>query len=72
MLAMGLGTQLLSGMVVCTAAGWWVDRKIGGGGRTWTLVGILAGLVYGGYEVWCLIRVLTREEQDTGKGPDRS
>lgn len=65
-MALGLGSQLLAGMVIFTWLGWWVDGKRGGG-SAWTLTGIFLGLLYGGYEVWKLVRVLNREAAESAK-----
>ncbi len=59
-MALGLGTQLLAGFVVFTWLGWWLDRRRGGG-SAFTLAGILMAFLYGGYEVWKLVRALNRE-----------
>ena len=53
--AMGLGVQLVAGMIAFTWLGWWVDQRRGGGSAC-TLAGIFLGLLYMGYEVWKLVR----------------
>lgn len=71
-MALGLGSQLTAGFVVFTWLGWWVDHRLGGG-STCTLIGILLAFVYGGYEVWKLVRALNREAAEanrfSGDGP---
>lgn len=71
-MALGLGSQLTAGFVVFTWLGWWVDHRRGEG-SAYTLVGILLAFVYGGYEVWKLIRALNREAAEAtrfnGDGP---
>jgi F0F1-type ATP synthase assembly protein I len=59
--AMTLGYQLLSAMIVCVGGGYWLDVKRGGG-HMWTLIGIGFAFVYGGYEVWKLVRQLNSED----------
>ena len=60
--ALGLGTQLLAGMVVCAGLGYFVDRRRGGG-AAFTLLGMFMGLLYGGYEVWKLVRQITDQDR---------
>lgn len=59
---MGLGTQMAAGMAVFAGLGYWVDQKRGGG-SAFTLAGIFAGLAYGAYEVWKLVRRLNEEDR---------
>jgi hypothetical protein len=54
---MALGLDLAIGMAVFTAAGYYMDRRRGGGGA-WTLCGMVLGLLYGAYEVWRVARRL--------------
>lgn len=58
--AAGLGLQLAVGMVVFAGAGYWLDRRRGGG-IAFTLAGVGLGLFYIGYECWKLIRALNAE-----------
>lgn len=59
--AMTLGYQLLSAMIICVGGGYWLDMKRGGG-HLWTLIGIGFAFVFGGYEVWKLVRQLNNED----------
>jgi len=59
--ALSFGTTFAAGMAVFTALGWWIDRKRGGG-QAFTLAGIFAGLFYGGYELWKLVRAIQDED----------
>lgn len=60
--ALGLGSQLLAGMLVCAGTGYYVDHRRGGG-SVGTLIGMFAGMLYGGYEVWKLVRNLSAEDR---------
>ena len=62
--AVSLGYTLTAGMIVFTLVGYWIDKKRGTDG-VWTLCGMFAGLLYGGYEVWKLVKSV--EEEDTTK-----
>lgn len=66
--AMNLGLQLAGGMIVFAGLGYGLDRRRGGG-VVCTLVGVFLGLVYGGYEVWKVVRLLQREEERTRGKP---
>jgi len=70
--ALSLGTNLAAGMVIFSFIGYWIDRKTGGG-VFWTICGMFLGLVYGGYEVWKVIRALNEESkaQEAAKAVDR-
>jgi len=53
--AMGLGIDLAAGMLLFTFGGYWLDQHR----HTevfWTVCGMFMGLVYGGYEVWKVVR----------------
>ena len=67
--AIAFGTNFAAGMAFFTLLGYWADRRTGGGTR-WTLVGLFAGLFYGGYELWKVIRDLNRKD-DTDDRPNR-
>lgn len=63
---LNLGTLLVVGMVFCTMAGFFIDRKLETSPYG-TLVGIMLGLIYGAYEFWKELRGLT---QSADKGDD--
>lgn len=65
-MALGLGSQLTAGFVVFTWFGWWLDRRRGGGSAC-TLAGIFLAFLYGGYEVWKLVRALNREAAEADR-----
>ena len=67
--AIGLGTQLAVGMAVFTGLGYWLDRRKGGDGLLFTLLGIGLGLFYGGYEVWKVLRLLKDESTSAPPPP---
>lgn len=60
--ALSLGTQLAAGMIFFAGVGFYVDRRRGGG-IAFTLAGMFAGLGYGAYEVWKVVREINREAQ---------
>ena len=60
MAAVNLGTQLAAGMAVFAGLGYWLDRRRGGG-VAFTLAGVGLALLYGGYEVWKVVRMLQKE-----------
>lgn len=57
--ALMLGMNFAVGMAVFSFLGYYIDQKRGGGAIAFTIAGILAGLAYGAYEVWIVIRMLT-------------
>lgn len=60
--AIALGTNLAAGMAVFCLLGYWIDKRYGGGGAgPWTLAGMFLGLLYGGYEVWKVVRLIDRD-----------
>ncbi len=63
--AIGLGSQLAVGMAVFAGLGYWLDHRQGGDGTAFTLSGIFLGLLYGGYEVWKVVRLLQAESKPT-------
>jgi F0F1-type ATP synthase assembly protein I len=66
-LALSLGMNFAVGMAVFAALGWYLGRKAGAP-RTGLLGGMLAGLLYGAYEVWRAIRQI----EPSGGGQSRS
>mgnify|MGYP003587391124 CR=1 FL=1 len=61
--AVNLGMQLAAGMALFAGLGYWLDRRRGGG-VAFTLGGVLLALLYGGYEVWKVVRLLQQESTD--------
>jgi hypothetical protein len=55
MAATGLGLNFAVAVALFSYLGHQLDQRRGGG-RAWTLAGVLLGLLYGGYEVWKLVR----------------
>lgn len=68
--AISLGYQLLAAMIVCVGGGYWLDQKRGGG-HLWTLIGIGFAFVYGGYEVWKLVKQLEQEDAAQSKSKEK-
>lgn len=66
--AIGLGYQMLAAMGVFVGGGWYLDHRRGGG-HLFTLIGVALAFVYGGYEVWKLVRMMNREEEERQKRP---
>lgn len=71
--AVMLGLNFGVGMAVFSFAGYYIDQWRGRGGMFFTVCGMLAGLGYGAYEVWVVIRMLNEEarramEKDAGPG----
>jgi hypothetical protein len=66
--AVGLGTTLAVGMAGFSLIGYLIDRKRGGG-VLFTLCGMVMGLLYGGYEVWKVVRILSQQDK---KEPGKS
>ncbi len=57
--ALMLGMNFAVGMAVFAFLGYYIDQKRGDGAIAFTIAGIVAGLAYGAYEVWIVIRMLT-------------
>jgi len=53
--AANLGLNFATAMAVLSYIGYRIDRRRGGG-TAFTLAGIFLGLIYGGYEVWKMVR----------------
>ena len=72
--AIALGTNIAAGMAVFTFLGYWIDRWRGGSGTGgWTLVGMFVGLLYGGYEVWKVVRLFYEDGgTEVGQSKDGS
>ena len=73
--ALSLGANLTAGMLAFTFIGYSIDKHFGEG-ETFTLIGLFLGLIYGGYEVWKVVRYLQREdarkaEDDGDHGPEQ-
>ena len=66
--AISLGLNMAVGVVVFTLAGYWLDQRRGGG-KAFTLCGIFMGLFYGAYEVWKVVRQLSKKAaEQKGQG----
>jgi hypothetical protein len=65
---LSLGFDIAAGAALFTFGGYWLDRKTGGG-QFWTLVGMVLGFVYAGYEIWRAMRSI--QEQDRRAAEDK-
>jgi F0F1-type ATP synthase assembly protein I len=68
--AISFGTTFAVGVAVFTAMGWWIDKKRGGETQWFTLGGIFAGLLFGAYELWKLLRLLNGADDSAKKKND--
>jgi hypothetical protein len=59
--ALMLGMNFAVGMAVFSFLGYFIDQKRGDGAILFTVAGIVAGLAYGAYEVWIVIRMLNEQ-----------
>ena len=59
--ALMLGMNFAVGMAVFSFLGYFIDQKRGDGAILFTVAGIVAGLTYGAYEVWIVIRMLNEQ-----------
>ena len=53
--ALAFGTSFAAGFAVCSIGGNWIGRRLGKE-TLFTLAGILLGFIYGGYELWKLVK----------------
>ena len=59
--SLSLATNLAAGFLLLGLSGFYLDRKLGSS-HLWTVVGLSLGFVYGGYEVWRLVRRLDADQ----------
>jgi len=59
--ALMLGMNFAVGMAIFSFLGDFIDQKRGDGPILFTVAGIVAGLTYGAYEVWIVIRMLNEQ-----------
>jgi len=60
--AIGLGYQMLAAMAIFVGGGYYLDARRGGG-HLYVLIGVGLAFLYGGYEVWKLVRMINEEEE---------
>jgi hypothetical protein len=60
--AVGLGYQLIAAMGIFGGGGFYLDTRRGGG-HVYLLIGIGLAFMYGGYEVWKLVRWIESDNQ---------
>jgi hypothetical protein len=53
--ALAFGTSFAAGFAACSIGGNWIGRTLGKE-TPFTLAGILLGFIYGGYELWKLVK----------------
>ncbi len=70
--ALMLGMNFAVGMAVFSFLGYFIDQKRGDGAIFFTVVGIVAGLAYGAYEVWIVIRMLNAQVRREEGGSQKS
>jgi F0F1-type ATP synthase assembly protein I len=70
--ALMLGMNFAVGMAVFSFLGYFIDQKRGDGAIFFTVVGIVAGLAYGAYEVWIVIRMLNAQVRKVEGGSQKS
>lgn len=63
--AIGLGYQLMAAVLFFVGGGYYLDSRHGGEGHVFTLLGMALAFIYGGYEVWKLVRLMEKEEQQS-------
>ena len=63
--AIGLGYQFIAAILFFVGIGYFFDSKLDGG-YLFTLIGVALAFLYGGYEVWKLVKVLEEEDSKTG------
>lgn len=69
--AIGLGYQFLAATAVFVGLGYYADQRRGGG-SAFTLLGVGITFLYGGYEVWKLVRMMAREEEEKKQRASRT
>jgi len=69
--AMGLGYQLLAGMIFFVGGGYYLDSRRGGG-HVFTLFGVGLAFIYGGYEVWKLVKSIGDEDKKQPSAPPKT
>lgn len=70
--AISLGTNLAAGMAVFCFLGYWIDKWRGGSGTGgWLFAGVFMGFLYGGYEVWKVVRMFSRDDKPGTTGIQR-
>jgi hypothetical protein len=64
--AIGLSYQLVAATILFAGSGYYLDSRRGGG-YTFTLAGIALTFLYGGYEVWKLVRWMEKVDRDSNQ-----
>jgi|GEM_PF-1106093 len=67
--ALSLGTTVAVGVIVIVLPGYLMDRRTGNGFK-WTMVCLVLGILYAGYEVWKAVRWLNRQPPEKPHNDD--
>lgn len=59
MLALSLGTELVSPIILGGLAGWWIDKSNNSGSK-WTLILLITGIIIGIYNFIKIVRRLNK------------
>ena len=70
--AVSLGTTLTAGIVLCSLGGYWLDQKLDTKTPIWTLAGVFLGLVFGGYEVWKVVKIMQAQDNADDEAVDQT
>ncbi len=54
--AVSFGINFAAGMGLFAFLGWKLDQRRGPGSLAFTLAGVALGFIYGGYELWKIVR----------------
>ena len=60
--ALSFGYTSAVGFFICVGLGYWADQRFAGRG-TWTLVGVLAGVLLIAVEIWKLVQNSSNSNQ---------
>ena len=65
--AVSFGVNFAAGMGLCAILGWKLDQRRGPDALGFTVAGVVLGFIYGGYELWKIVRA--DAEGEAGPGP---
>ena len=67
--ALSFGINFAAGMGIFVFLGWKMDRRRGEDAIGWTLAGVALGFLYGGYELWKIVRAAPPPPPDNRTPP---